>query len=951
MGSFLVERSTLFAALTDAEDTGLSRSLDREEITQISQLLDDLTGIVLARSAAVYEQVVRQSERAFCQIDKAGNISYVNSAMRNLCPDEALFGRPFLTLFAEKCHSEIKQSLTPHAETSPAFQAVTLLSKTGDEITLGAEIAPLIVNGEHIGGYARMVDITAPNRDMAQIMEHLPMGIIRIDTERTIMYINKRARDLAGATEEILGKSVDLLFPPGKSRDTLNRELKNRFESGLSSEYPVDIRHQKENRLVPIMIASTPVRDAHGKVVGSMALIRSTEMDQAVDRVNTAIVEAETTDTLLETVCNEVHNVCPNALLVISQYSRRLNHSRTIYVYPKREATGGTVKRWWVMPKGIHQWLVSREDDIIDDFEEFISRPEWAELKADKQVEAFVNEGLHSCLRIPVWDRDEQEQKKSRLTASISLFRAGKKAFSKEDKKRLNKLPLGKSILAALHLEEKKRMYFRFDLFKEVINHCHDLQKMAEIMTTRIADFYQWNNVSIFRIDEKEGVFRLLSQKAQGDDPRYLLEKSQFEQPLNQGLLGYVWKSGKPVFSGDVLNEPNIKKHFLSIYRKKTRSEICMPFNTGDKTFWLMNIEDPQINAFSSDEIEELEDLHEEMLTVLDRAFEIHLLHETLQNASDGIIVADCLWRIRRSNPSFQSLSGYSNEELRGLDIETLLPDRHRTEQLKQGSRYPSEEVTLKTKSGNTKPILLSATALPPEIGGTILILKDMSLVKRLEELDYLGKLYYEIAIQTKTPLSLLFSWIKRMKRDLSPSIRSDLVDAALQQLRKLTLTFDRLALYDKRQGLLPPNPVLMDVGEIIEILQQEFPQSEWNKIVLEQDRDIPLLRGDIFQLTFCLESILSYLLRGTSQEGRVRVVIGREDDMIIIRLKGVFPEFSENTTDRKNRKDAILAETLADMALGEKVIEGFISGQGGSYNSFRNGPEMQFDIMLKPAA
>jgi K+-sensing histidine kinase KdpD len=217
-----------------------------------------------------------------------------------------------------------------------------------------------------------------------------------------------------------------------------------------------------------------------------------------------------------------------------------------------------------------------------------------------------------------------------------------------------------------------------------------------------------------------------------------------------------------------------------------------------------------------------------------------------------------------------------------------------------------------------------------------------------MEELDYLGKLYHEIAIQTKTPLSLLFSWLKRLKGDISAERKKDILSNALRQLRKLTLTYDRLALYDKQEGLVPYNPILFDISDLLEMVRHEFPSMDWERILLECDRDIPLVRGDMFQIIFCLESILSFLLRCAGEEQRIHVAAGFTDDKVFIKIRGNVPELPAEATGTETKPTARLSETLADMALGEKVIDTFINNQGGRYHSFRNGTEMEFSIELK---
>jgi len=415
-------------------------------------------------------------------------------------------------------------------------------------------------------------------------------------------------------------------------------------------------------------------------------------------------------------------------------------------------------------------------------------------------------------------------------------------------------------------------------------------------------------------------------------------------------VLGKVWLTGKPIFSGNVKTDANIKEYYLRGYEQESNSELCVPIMACGRPVWLINIEDPQENAFSSDEVEELQMVHGEIGAILEQAFQHHFLRETLEYSSDAIIVTNSAWEVRKFNPAVKKLLGYFDADLHTISLETLFVDQGIWQWLQKGGQIPGQEIEMRHKKGEAVTVYLSTTEMPQEVGGTLLVARDLSAVKRLEELDYLGKLYYEIAIQTKTPLSLLFSWLKRLQGEISPKVCRDTLSKAIKQLRKLTLTYDRLALYDKSQGLVPYQPLLFDMAEIMDLLPEEFPQTEWQKVTVVKEQDLPLLRGDIFQLTFCFETILSYFLRVASEEGKVTVAVGHQDGRISVRLRGAVPELPESVADKDAATIARLSETVADMALGDKVIRAFVSNQGGTYTTVREGNELEFTIELKAA-
>ena len=540
------------------------------------------------------------------RVDDNGVIVYANPEMLRLVGCETLVNRPLALLFDEQDREFISTALAPRPVTTPMLRVLHLTPASGVLLPVGIELAPIVISGRHHGGYASMVDISGPMASMFQVMEQTPLGIIKINTRHEVTYANPCACEISGVAGDMKGIPIESLFPDRKNREILAREVRKRFENGRPSEYPVEITRLDDGRRIPVMIAATPERDSRGTIIGSMAIVRSMELEKATERINHHIATCLDTEDLLQKVTGEIAAVCPFDMVSIAGYSKKLHHVRSLFTYPKLK----TRFRWWLMPLGLSKWVQNRASDYIEDLDEFLSRPEWLELRKSPEIEGLLLGGLHSIARCPVWDREEGDG--ARLVASLTLFRRGKGAFSKEDRRRLKSLPLDKAILVALHLEEKRKLTFRFNLIKKIFAACDDMKKVADLITSELEGFYGWNNVSIFRIDEKVKVFRLLSQKAKDDDEKYLLPPN-YTQPFEVGVLGQVWMTGKPIFSGNIKKDLNIKEHYQRGYERESNSELCVPIMACGRPLWLINIEDPLENAFSSDEVEELQVVHGEI--------------------------------------------------------------------------------------------------------------------------------------------------------------------------------------------------------------------------------------------------------------------------------------------------------------------------------------------------
>ncbi len=272
---------------------------------------------------------------------------------------------------------------------------------------------------------------------------------------------------------------------------------------------------------------------------------------------------------------------------------------------------------------------------------------------------------------------------------------------------------------------------------------------------------------------------------------------------------------------------------------------------------------------------------------------------------------------------------------------------------------------------------LLSGRRLAGELGRKVFFAADLSVRQRLEELETIRAMSYEIATQTRTPLSLIASWLRRL-RSVAPEA-TEMLDKALQQIRKIGITYDRLLLYDASRGVLPHDPVRLDIGRVLAEALKEFPAAERASIGIRVEpttegpaeasdgfiarvhRDgsgLPRLRGDPYRLTFMFQTVISYLMRFLPPEERVVVELsaGRDDGALDIAIKGFIPPPPADADEGGPASRPYLARARTDVALGEGILRRFIAEHGGEYIASDlmrpgNGRERVFRIRLPVGA
>ncbi|MGD9159247.1 MAG: GAF domain-containing protein, partial [Desulfobacteraceae bacterium] len=227
-------------------------------------------------------------------------------------------------------------------------------------------------------------------------------------------------------------------------------------------------------------------------------------------------------------------------------------------------------------------------------------------------------------------------------------------------------------------------------------------------------------------------------------------------------------------------------------------------------------------------------------------------------------------------------------------------------------------------------------------------------LEKNAQRLAILRDLHYEVAMQTKTPLSIAFSTLFRLQNYASGEI-SGAVKKVLRHLKKVDLTYDRLMMFEqnleREKNVFPYNESLLDIPKVIRELITDLPLIETNiievKIYEQETTKMTWVRGDLFQISFCIESILSYFLRMATEEDKIKIFVQADNDNVIIQIRGLAPKISSDANqDYHNTK--LAGKTLVDLALGFDIIEKFIkNAEGQMFEQKRVGNELEIKFSI----
>lgn len=163
--------------------------------------------------------------------------------------------------------------------------------------------------GTLVGAVNLLVDITDWKRSegalhhFAAIVESSDDAIISKDLNGIITSWNKGAEQVFGyLAEEMIGRSIKVLIPPDHhdEEDTILA----RIRSGHRIEHYETVRQRKYGGLVDISLTVSPIKNAHGQIVGASKIARD-------------ISERKRSDTQIEMLAREAEHRVKNVLATV----------------------------------------------------------------------------------------------------------------------------------------------------------------------------------------------------------------------------------------------------------------------------------------------------------------------------------------------------------------------------------------------------------------------------------------------------------------------------------------------------------------------------------------------------------------------------------------------------------------------------------------------------------
>lgn len=251
---------------------------------------------------------------------------------------------------------------------------------------------------------------------------------------------------------------------------------------------------------------------------------------------------------------------------------------------------------------------------------------------------------------------------------------------------------------------------------------------------------------------------------------------------------------------------------------------------------------------------------------------------EIFQSMSEGIIMVDEAGKIAIANPVAEQLFGYRKDELVGLTLETLLPERYRKGHVNFRKAFNSDphprrmgfgrDLTALRKDGNEFPVEISLSFT--RMQGRLMVMAFISdisqrkhaedALKRSEEqlIIYASELEKKVQLRTEA----LNNTITKLEEEVTERKKAEEeTHRALEKERELNELKSKFVSIASHEFRTPLSAVLSSAS----LIKQYKDKKDFDK----QDKHIARIKTSVNHLTMILNDFLSL---GKLEEGKVDV-------------------------------------------------------------------------------
>ncbi|MCC6492459.1 MAG: PAS domain-containing protein [Pirellulales bacterium] len=332
-----------------------------------------------------------------------------------------------------------------------------------------------------------------------------------------------------------------------------------------------------------------------------------------------------------------------------------------------------------------------------------------------------------------------------------------------------------------------------------------------------------------------------------------------------------------------------------------------------------------------------------------------------LEGMSESVIAVNRAERILFANAAAGRLLGFNPLQVHGRTLlEAVRNHQLRDVMLQARSSRTLARAELAWRAQPSRTFDVLATPLPGNPpAGVVLVLRDVSELKRLEQLRQ--QFFANVSHELKTPLSSIRAYTETLldgaSRDAANCERFlKRIDEQAGRLQQLIADMLSLARIESSQA--PLEIVDLPLGRVVERCAADFePQAAARRVALETTIDgQPRARADEEAVRQILANLMDNAIKYTPAGGRVAVRARLEGGAAVLEVAdtgpGIPAEHHARVFERFYRVDKARSRQLGGTGLGLSIVKHLAHAMGGSVSLASDlGAGSVFSVRLPAAA
>ncbi len=332
-------------------------------------------------------------------------------------------------------------------------------------------------------------------------------------------------------------------------------------------------------------------------------------------------------------------------------------------------------------------------------------------------------------------------------------------------------------------------------------------------------------------------------------------------------------------------------------------------------------------------------------ITARKQAEEKNLRLAVMVESSDDAIVGKTLDGIITSwNRGAEKILGYSEDELLGKPITTLIPPENVDEELliherlRHGEHIEHFETVRRRKDGQVIHMSFSYSPIRDAQGRVVAVStigRDITERKEMEQMK--DEMISAVSHEMRTPLTALLGYTEFMLDNEVPADQQreylQIILHESERLNELIGNFlDLQRLKSRKETFtwrpLPLQPLLEETVALFTRV------SERHQITMDCPSDLPRICGDYRQLRQVFNHLVSNAVKYSPKGGAVSVTARREEDSVVITVRdegiGISPQDLERIFERFYRVNNTARRVFGGTGLGLALVREIVTAHGG---------------------